>query len=61
MAYDQFDPSEIVWEATTPCYIKYVTHDRYTKFSVEVRKWYKPYRCSCCADRLNQSKLNSQG
>ncbi|KVO11735.1 hypothetical protein WJ73_19495 [Burkholderia ubonensis] len=38
----------IAWEATTPAYIKYITDERYQKFSPAVRKWYKPYRCSSC-------------
>ena len=39
----------IAWEATTPCYVKYISDERYRKFSPEVRRWYKPYRCSSCA------------
>ncbi|WP_281414439.1 DUF5131 family protein [Rhizobium sp. ARZ01] len=40
----------IAWESTTSVYIKYITDSRYQKFSPEARKWYKPYRCSCCTD-----------
>lgn len=39
------------WESTTPGYIKYITQARYEKFSPAVRRWYKPYRCSGCAER----------
>ncbi|MDN7703309.1 hypothetical protein QZM15_33020 [Burkholderia sp. AU44665] len=40
----------IAWESTTPVYTKYITDDRYQKFSPEARKWYKPYRCSACSE-----------
>ena len=39
------------WESTTPGYIKYITQARYEKFSPNVQRWYKPYRCSGCAER----------
>lgn len=38
----------IAWESTTTGYIKYVTDERYQKFSDEVKRWYKPYRCTRC-------------
>ncbi len=41
-------PEPIAWESTTVAYTKYITDERYQKFSPEVRKWYKPYRCSAC-------------
>ena len=41
----------VAWESTTPGYIKYITQARYEKFSPAVRRWYKPYRCSGCAER----------
>lgn len=41
----------VAWESTTPGYIKYITQTRYEKFSPAVRRWYKPYRCSGCAER----------
>lgn len=37
------------WESTTPGYIKYITQARYEKFSPNVQRWYKPYKCSSCA------------
>ena len=40
----------VAWESTTPGYIKYITQARYEKFSPAVRRWYKPYRCSGCAE-----------
>lgn len=39
----------IAWESTTTGYIKYITDERYQKFSDEVKRWYKPYRCSSCS------------
>jgi hypothetical protein len=39
----------IAWESTTIGYIKYVTDERYHAFSDEVKRWYKPYRCSHCS------------
>ena len=36
----------VAWESTTPGYIKYITQARSA-----VRRWYKPYRCSGCAER----------
>ena len=41
----------VAWESTTPGYIKYITQARYEKFSPAVLRWYKPYRCSGCAER----------
>ena len=41
----------VAWESTTPGYIKYITQAQYEKFSPAVRRWYKPYRCSGCAER----------
>ena len=41
----------VAWESTTPGYIKYITQARYEEFSPAVRRWYKPYRCSGCAER----------
>ena len=41
----------VAWESTTPGYIKYITQARYEKFSPNVQRWYKPYRCSGCAER----------
>lgn len=38
----------IAWESTTSLFIKYITDERYQKFSGEVKRWYKPYRCSLC-------------
>ena len=52
LATQQPEPRDkpIAWESTTPVYTKYITEDRYQKFSPEVRKWYKPYRCSACSE-----------
>ncbi|KWR88794.1 hypothetical protein [Cupriavidus sp. IDO] len=33
------------WESTTAAYMKYVTDERYHKFSAAVQKWYQPIRC----------------
>ncbi|MEB2544318.1 hypothetical protein [Burkholderia cenocepacia] len=44
----QLEP--IAWESTTVAYTKYITDRRYQKFSPEVRKWYKPYRCTACSE-----------
>lgn len=38
----------VAWESTTPGFIKYITQARYEKFSPNVRRWYKPYKCSSC-------------
>ncbi|WP_342705199.1 hypothetical protein OHZ10_29415 [Burkholderia arboris] len=43
-------PEPIAWESTTVAYTKYITDERYQKFSPEVRKWYKPYHCSSCKE-----------
>ena len=52
MAAPQQEAQEpVAWESTTPGYIKYITQARYEKFSPAVRRWYKPYRCSGCAER----------
>lgn len=40
----------VVWESTTPCYVKYITQSRYEKFSEEIKKHYKPFSCSNCQD-----------
>ncbi|WP_264839790.1 hypothetical protein [Burkholderia cenocepacia] len=40
----------MAWESATTVYTKYITDSRYQKFSPEVRKWYKPYRCSACTE-----------
>jgi hypothetical protein len=43
-------PSEpIAWESTTPVYTKFITQDRFEKLRPEAQRWYKPYRCSVCA------------
>jgi hypothetical protein len=45
----QGDERELTaWESTTPAYRKYITDSTYQRFSPEVRKWYKPYRCAAC-------------
>lgn len=52
MAAPQQEAQEpFAWESTTPGYIKYITQARYEKFSPNVQRWYKPYRCSGCAER----------
>jgi hypothetical protein len=38
----------LVWESTTPCYIKWVTDSRYRRFSRAVQKWYRPI-CQKCS------------
>lgn len=48
-------PEPIAWESTTVAYTKYITDERYQKFSPEVRKWYKPYRCSACSEALAEA------
>ena len=50
-AYQQEAQEPFAWESTTPGYIKYITQARYEKFSPNVQRWYKPYRCSGCAER----------
>lgn len=30
------------WESTTVCYTRFVTDERYQKFSPAVQKWYRP-------------------
>lgn len=42
--------ADISWESTTTGYVKYVTNERYEKFSADVKRWYKPYRCSHCGE-----------
>ena len=51
LAPQQEAQEPVAWESTTPGYIKYITQARYEKFSPAVRRWYKPYRCSGCAER----------
>ena len=52
MAAPQQEAQEpVAWESTILGYIKYITQARYEKFSPAVRRWYKPYRCSGCAER----------
>lgn len=41
----------IAWEATTDAYIKHITDAQYQRFSTEVKHWYKPYKCSSCAEK----------
>ena len=49
-AYKQAVASEAVaWESTTDIYVKYVTDERYQRFSDGIKAWYKPYKCSSCA------------
>lgn len=47
---EAFEFGPIAWESTTPVYFKYVTQAKYEKFSPAVRQWYKPYRCTDCAN-----------
>lgn len=52
--------NEFAWESTTVGYIKYVTDERYQKFSAEVKRWYKPYNCSfCSANSLSAAPLET--
>ena len=44
----------IAWEATHLGVIKYVTDERYKKFSTTAQGYYKPYRCSSCAAPVAQ-------
>jgi len=43
-------PEQYAWEATTPVYTKYITDERYQKFSPAVQKWYRPI-CQKCASQ----------
>lgn len=47
---EAFEFGPIAWESTTPVYFKYVNQAKYEKFSPAVRQWYKPYRCTDCAN-----------
>jgi hypothetical protein len=40
----------LVWESTTPAYIRFVSDRRYRAFSSAVRKWYRP-ACPVCRTR----------
>lgn len=51
LAPQQEAQEPVAWESTILGYIKYITQARYEKFSPAVRRWYKPYRCSGCAER----------
>lgn len=42
--------TEIAWEATGNGLVKHVTDERYQKFSPEIKRWYKPYRCASCTE-----------
>lgn len=44
----EYSPAPIGWESMTIGFIRYVSHERYMKFSPGAKKWYKPYRCSSC-------------
>ena len=39
----------VAWESTILGYIKYITQAQYEKFRPNVRRWYKPYKCSNCS------------
>lgn len=41
------------WEATTPGYTRFVSEERYRKFSPKVKLWYKPYKCSSCTEEAS--------
>ena len=45
----------VAWEATTDAYIKHITDAQYQRFSTEVKRWYKPYKCSSCAEKTAHS------
>jgi len=47
---DQAEAEPIAWESTTPFYRKYLTQSGYERIGEQFRKWYKPYRCSACAN-----------
>ena len=50
MAAPQQEAQEpVAWESTMLGYIKYITQAQYEKFRPNVRRWYKPYKCSSCA------------
>jgi hypothetical protein len=40
---------QLVWESTTPAYIRFVSDRRYRRFSPAVRKWYRPAYPVCRA------------
>lgn len=42
LAAESADEERMAWEATTPCYVRFVSDARYRKFSPEVQCWYKP-------------------
>lgn len=62
LATQQPEPRDepIAWESTTPVYTKYITDERYQKFSPEARKWYKPYRCSACSEPRDEVTLSAE-
>jgi len=43
----------LVWESTTPAYIKFVTDARYKKFTHNIQKWYRPVCQKCTAHGAN--------
>jgi hypothetical protein len=38
----------LVWESTTPAYVRFITDSRYRKFSPAAQRWYRPV-CQKCA------------
>ncbi len=48
----QGDSEPIAWESTTEAYKKYITQKQYDTFNSNFQKWYKPYKCSSCNDRV---------
>jgi hypothetical protein len=37
----------LVWESTTPWFIRFVSDRRYRLFSAKVQQWYKPICPNC--------------
>lgn len=53
-------PEPLVWEATTPGYIRFISHSRYLTFRPYARKWYRPI-CQRCSDSDTRAKHGDKG
>lgn len=44
----------LVWESTTPAYIRWITDSRYRKFRPAYQKWYRPICPKCGPNPLSK-------
>lgn len=53
----QASSEAVAWESITDAYKKYITQELYEKFSANVKRWYRPYKCANCTALIrNQVK-----